>query len=337
VNAHSRIVIACPNLSLDRTIKVEATALGKVHRSIASDVHGGGKGVNVARALKCMERDSLVIGVSAGRTGDAVLGLLEDEGVEVVAVDAPGETRSCLTVLSEESPTVFNESGPIIHDGVWSRYERSVLDNLRSGDLFVFSGSLPLGAPRTAAAGLVAGARERGCSTICDTSHPYLGAALAAQPDIIKPNLHEALALLGQDNDETVDFSSDALDRAEEAARRLLDQGPLTVIVTVGAAGLVHATESRTQVVEAPKVKVLNPVGAGDCFIAGVAMHLAVDALLDEAVLFGTAMGAAGCETFAAGLVDPSRVQELRAEISAGSARGRSAEPTGPCGSVGPR
>jgi 1-phosphofructokinase family hexose kinase len=308
-----RTLIACPNLSLDRTMRVERAFLGNVHRSIESDVRGGGKGVNIARALKCMGRDALVAGFSAGRTGHAVLGLLEDEGIDTIATGANGETRSCLTVLSEAPPTVFNESGPNIEDDAWERFESTVTEQLDGAGIFAFSGSLPPGAPAESAARLIDRARARGCTTICDTSRAYLEVALAAGPDLVKPNLSEALALMGEHGVESMDVPPNALERAREAAVALRALGPKTVIVTVGSAGVVYAIENETRAVPSPKVEVINPVGAGDCFVAGLILELASGASLHEAVLTGVAMGAAGCETFPAGLVDPARVRELRA------------------------
>jgi 1-phosphofructokinase family hexose kinase len=311
-----RTLIACPNLSLDRTIRVERAALGRVHRSIESDVRGGGKGVNIARALRAMDREALVIGIAAGRTGRAVMGMLEDEGISVVETEVAGETRSCLTVLSEAPPTVFNESGPPIGDDSWSRYESRVVDFIEEAGTFAFSGSLPPGTPVGSGARLIERARAAGCMTICDTSGEYLRVALEAGPDIVKPNLSEALALLGEDVDESVDVPDNALERARDAAVELRRRGPGTVIVTVGSEGLVYATEGATRAVRSPQIDVVNPVGAGDCFIAGLIVGLGSGADLHEAILTGVAMGAAGCETFPAGLVDRARVRELRAVLS---------------------
>jgi 1-phosphofructokinase family hexose kinase len=308
-----RTLIACPNLSLDRTIRVERAVLGWVHRSIESDVRGGGKGVNVARALKCMGHEALVVGVAAGHTGRAVMGLLEDEGLEVIETDVKGETRSCLTVLSEAPPTVFNESGPRIDDGSWGRYESNVAGYIEGAGVFAFSGSLPTGAPVDSVARLIERARAAGCMTICDTSGEYLRLALEADPDIVKPNLSEALTLLGQEVGESTEVPHNALERARVAAIELRARGPKTVIVTVGSEGLVYATEGGTHAIPSPQVDVVNPVGAGDCFVAGLIMELESGASLHEGILRGVAMGAAGCETFPAGLVDPGRVRELRA------------------------
>jgi len=306
-----RTVVACPNLSLDRTIRVERAELGRVHRSIESDVRGGGKGVNVARALKAMGREALVVGIAAGRTGRAVTGLLEDEGITAISTEVAGETRSCLTVLSEAPPTVFNESGPHVDDESWSRYETSVVELIEEAGIFAFSGSLPPGAPVESAARLIERARAADCITICDTSGEYLRAALEAGPDIVKPNLAEALGLLGEEVDESVDVPDNALELAREAAVELRTRGPGTAIVTVGSEGLVYATKGATRAVSSPQIGVVNPIGAGDCFIAGLIAEFQSGADLHEAILTGVAMGAAGCETIPAGLVDPGRVAEL--------------------------
>ncbi|MGH2698694.1 MAG: 1-phosphofructokinase family hexose kinase [Actinomycetota bacterium] len=308
-------VIACPNLSLDRTIRVELAALGKVHRSIASDVRGGGKGVNVARALKCMGHGAQVAGISAGRTGRTVLALLDDEGLGLASVKTDGETRSCLTVLSESPPTVFNEAGPTIDESLWVRYEEVLAEHLSGAGTFVASGSLPPGAPEHAVARTIERAAAAGCTTICDTSGIYLAAALEARPDVIKPNLPEALALLGEGDDEPVDAPADAIERAREVALELLGRGPKAVVVTVGAAGVAYASDGEVHALSSPQVEVVNPVGAGDCFVAGLVMELGAHASLHDAIRTGVAMGAASCETFAAGLVDPERVRGLRAGL----------------------
>ncbi|MGH2737092.1 MAG: 1-phosphofructokinase family hexose kinase, partial [Actinomycetota bacterium] len=200
------VVIACPNLSLDRTMLVDRVSTGAVHRSSRTDVRGGGKGVNVARALARMGvRHTLVGGFAAGHTGDAVLGLLRDEGIETLATPCPGETRSCLSVVAEGTVTVFNEEGPPVDQDRWRAYEESLLAMLLPDSVFVCSGSFPPGAPAEGVARLLSAAREAGCATVCDTSREHLAAALDSRPDLIKPNLPEAEALLGGRFREPVD------------------------------------------------------------------------------------------------------------------------------------
>jgi 1-phosphofructokinase family hexose kinase len=310
------IFVACPNLSLDRTMALEDLQLGRVHRSSKSDIRGGGKGVNVARALACIGTPSRVAGMAAGRTGDAVIGLLADEAIHLTATRPTGETRSCLTVLAQSHVTVFNESGPVIDESAWEQFKRAVADELTDGEVFVCSGSWPPGAPPTAAAELISTAAARGCITICDTSRAQLRAALDASPDVVKPNLDEALGLLAGAQHERVDPAS-GLEPARRAARALVQRGPHAVLVSAGAAGSVLATHDGTTDHPSPKVDVVNPVGAGDCLVAGLADALARAEQLDDAVRWGVAMAAASCETFAAGMLERDRAEELYAMSSA--------------------
>lgn len=306
------IDVACPNLSLDRTIEVAQAALGTVHRSLESDTRGGGKGVNVARALRSLSVEVRVTGILAGRTGTAVAGMLEDEGIDSAAVRVGGETRSCLTVVAPEGVTVFNESGPSLGRDGWARYQDLVRERLRPGSIFVCSGSFPPGAPNDAAALLTEMAREQDCTVVLDAARVHLERALEAEPDLVKPNLHEALGILEASTDERVEAGPDALARAAEAAAALRERGSKLVVVSAGASGAALATAEGTQVASAPHVAVRNPVGAGDCMVAALAALLERGRRLDlDGLRFAVAVGSAGCETFAAGDVDLVRVDDL--------------------------
>jgi 1-phosphofructokinase family hexose kinase len=306
------IVIASPNLSLDRTIAVDALAPGHVHRATRSDVRGGGKGVNVARALGAVGDGATVVGLTAGRTGEAVVGMLADEGVDVLPVACPGETRSCVTVVpSRGEVTVFNEAGPDIGAAIWDAFAAAVDGRLTSDTVFVCSGSFPPGSPPGAAAELVTAARERGAAVICDTSGAQLAAALEAGPDIVVPNLAEAESVLEGAARETVDVRGNSRARAETAARALVTRGARAAVVTAGSAGAVTHHRGVTETWSAHRVTVLNPVGAGDCLVAGIAAATAAGDDFATAMRRGTAMAAASTETFAAGVLDADRYESL--------------------------
>lgn len=305
------IVVACPNPSLDRTIEVDSIQAGHVHRAERADVRAGGKGINVARALAAIGTPSRVAVITAGRTGAAVAGLMDDEGIDHVDTSAPGETRSCLVVLSPSAPTVFNESGPKISRRDWDRYEQSVAALLAGAAVFVCSGSFPLGVPDDAAARLVSAASGRGVATVCDTSRAQLRHALERGPDVVAPNLAEALDILRGGGTEPVDPGEGALEAATEAAAALARRGPGSVVVTAGSAGAALARRGEVVAFPAATVSVRNPVGAGDCLVAGIAAEIAASADIDAAVRRGMAMAAAGCETFGAGSLDPARADEL--------------------------
>jgi 1-phosphofructokinase family hexose kinase len=312
----SRIVIACPNFSFDRTMTVEEIEIGKIHRSSNTDARGGGKGVNVARALDCIGVSSLVVGILGGFTGEAVKGLLDKEGVNARGIMVPGETRSCLTVIGPDSITVFNEAGPELSEQDWARFEAILREHLAEADVFVCSGSFPPGTPFDAAARMIELAKDRDCITVCDTSRMYLDVALEAKPDIIKPNLAEALGVLSGHTEETAEGDPDASRRAEDAAFALLDRGPAAVLVSAGRAGAVLATSEGSTCFSSPKIKLVNSIGAGDCIVAGVAYELSAVHPLEVAITRGIAMAAASCETVAAGNFDPMRAEELLTAVT---------------------
>ena len=312
------ILIAGPNLSLDRTIAVDEISVGRIHRARRRDARGGGKGANVARALRSVGTHARVGGFVAGATGDAIRSLLGHEGLHVSTIEVEGESRSCLTVLARESTTVFNEEGPSIEGRAWERFEDLILENVPERGILVCSGSWPPGAPVDAVAGLVRGGVARGCFTICDTSRAQLQRALEAEPDLIKPNLAEARALLDPDAPpEPVDEGAGALDRAAGYATRLAELGPKAVVCSAGSQGAVLVAGADLWRFPALPIEAVNPVGAGDSMVAGIADALARNGDLVSAVRWGTAMAAASCETFAAGLLDGDRARQLYASSSA--------------------
>jgi fructose-1-phosphate kinase PfkB-like protein len=64
-------------------------------------------------------------------------------------------------------------------------------------------------------------------------------------------------------------------------------------------------------VLSAHTVSAVNPVGAGDCLVAGLAEGYATGRRLVESARRGMAMAAAGCETLAAGAFERDRFEQL--------------------------
>ena len=69
------------NIALDRTVAVPRVALGNRHRVVDSRRAAGGKGVNIARALKSLGEPVIATGFAAGPTGARIRELLDAEQV----------------------------------------------------------------------------------------------------------------------------------------------------------------------------------------------------------------------------------------------------------------
>ncbi|HEX4213932.1 MAG TPA: PfkB family carbohydrate kinase [Candidatus Dormibacteraeota bacterium] len=302
------MLIAGPNLTIDRTQYIDEIRPGDVLRFRRVEVTPGGKGVNVARVARAFGHVAVLIGFAAGRTGAAVTRMIADEGLRLVDVSIGGEIRATSVVIEDSGrTTVFNEPGPALAAGDWTAFEESVLEYATGHRVLALCGSVPPEAPIDAYARLVAIGRDAGLTTIVDATGLLLEAAVAAGPDIVTPNLVEARLALDEDG----------LDPGG-AAERLCGRGAAAAIVTDGGRGLALRVDGETEWIPAPRVEVRNGVGAGDSLVAGLGMALERGLGTREAALQGMAAAVASVETDVAGEVRPERVAEIRRMLPGG-------------------
>src|SRR4051794_36069188 len=191
------MLIAGPNLTIDRTSNLEDLRPGDVLRVTDVVVTPGGKGLNVARAALALGVRARLVAFVPGHTGRASAALIAAEGVDLVAVPAPGEIRSTSVILEPSGrATVLNEPGPSLGPGDWDAYEAALRAALGDHAVLVGSGSLPPGAPDDGYGRLVALAHAAGRRAVVDANPAALRAALGAGPDVVTPNLAEAEGLL---------------------------------------------------------------------------------------------------------------------------------------------
>lgn len=103
---------------------------------------------------------------------------------------------------------------------------------------------------------------------------------LCSLVDILTPNEHEATLITGQTE-------------PEAAAQALLARGPSTVIVTLGAAGVLLAQAGRPpQRIPGFQVHAIDTTAAGDAFNGGLAAALARGLAMPQAVHYAQAVAA---------------------------------------------
>jgi 1-phosphofructokinase family hexose kinase len=309
------MLVAGPNLTIDRTVTLDELRPGEVLRFDAVAVTPGGKGVNVARTALALEAPATLVGFTPGHTGAAAAALLADEGVSLVAVPVGGEIRSTAVILERSGRvTVMNEPGPALGTGDWERFEEAIAERLGEAQVLACSGSLPPGAPADAYARLADLAERAGRVAIIDVTGEQLAAALEAGAGVVTPNLAEAEGLLRGRADETVEAGDpvEVRTRARAAARELVEAGARRAIVTAAAAGAAVADHGSVGWLDAPRVaQVRNPVGAGDSLVGGLGVALERGEPFGAAAAFAVAVAAASVETEKAGTLDPARALEL--------------------------
>ncbi|MBL8929058.1 MAG: bifunctional hydroxymethylpyrimidine kinase/phosphomethylpyrimidine kinase [Kineosporiaceae bacterium] len=340
------MIVLGANLTMDRTLSMERLIPGHVMRPRTAVATGGGKAVNVCRAAWAHGVRPRLVANLPGRWGDIVGDMLEAEGHDLRRVPTSGEIRSAIVILEDDGrATVLNEPGP----DLTAADRRALIDALddelggaaavgRPHRVLVASGSLP---PGDHATGLYAEVVERAHAhrvpIVLDAARADLDAALPAHPDIVTPNLSEALAVLGSAlAGESVEPDLPDVRRvALAAASALRAAGARAALVTVGRHGVAGAYPLRpgsvagstsetssphpdeiTFWVDAPTVREVNPIGAGDSFAAGLAVGLDRGLSLPEATVLAVATGAASVATELAGGVDPDLLAALIDQVT---------------------
>jgi 1-phosphofructokinase family hexose kinase len=257
-----------PNPGLDRTLTVPRIAFNEVMRATASRLDWGGKGFNVSRALQALGADSVAMGFVGGATGRMLARGLSDLGIATDFVPVAGETRTntVITDADAERYVKANEAGPTVQAEEAVAFLDRVRQRVRPGDVWVLCGSLPPGVPPDFYARIIALAQAHGARALLDSSGEPLRLGCAASPHLVKPNAREAQAVIGQE--------VNSAGEARGAAARFLRQGIELVALSLGADGLLLASQHGAAWARPPSVPVRNPVGAGDALLAGIAWAL---------------------------------------------------------------
>jgi 1-phosphofructokinase family hexose kinase len=327
------LLIATPNIAVDRTVRLPELRPGSVQRPSRAVVTAGGKGLNVSRVAAAFGRRARLVSFLPQTDAALTERLLAAEPVDFTGIPVPGEARVA-TILLEDSGrvTVLNEPGPSVPEGGWERYEKAVADELARGRhrTLVCSGSLPPGVPDDAYARLVEIGHRAGVRVVVDASRAALAAVLPAGPDVVTPNLAEAESVLhGHAHESVSDTGDDVPGPAGRAVLELCRLGARSAAVTAGAAGAAYGRADGVSgdragcgvdgVVWVPTVpvRVANPIGAGDSFVAGLVEAFEAGRSGVEAVVFAVATATASVEQELAGGVDPARARELAARVAA--------------------
>ena len=314
------MLIAGPNLTIDRTMAIAELRPGEVLRFDRVVVTPGGKGLNVARTAHALGHPAVLVSLLPGRTGEAAAALIAGEGIDLAPVPCSGELRSTAIIQERDGrTTVLNEPGPPVDEREWAAYERAIEERLSAHGVLVCSGSVPPGSPPDAYGRLAALANAAGVTSLVDAAGETLLRALDATPSLVTPNLSEAELALGlASGGQSVLSAEDARPRALAAAEALVRQGARAAVVTADAEGAAVAESGEpAEWIAAPRVaEVRNAIGAGDVLASALAAALERGEPLAAAARAGVAAASASVEHPTAGVLDPARAQELADTIA---------------------
>ena len=304
------IVTLTPNPSVDRTVSITDLQRGEVHRATASRIDPGGKGVNISRALTAHKARTMAVLPAGGPQGHLLAELLAEAGIEVTIVPIDGSSRANIALVEPDGTTTkINEPGPLLSGSELGALLAGAVATLgEQPSWLVGSGSLPPGVDDHLYAGLVARCRVAGVRVAIDASGPALRHAVAAGPDLIKPNLEELEELVGGSLDTLGDVLAATLD--------LVTHGVATVVVSLGRYGALLVTPSVTAHAVAPISAPLSTVGAGDALLAGYLYATGNGSTPMDALCTGVAWGAAAVSLPGSRMPTPADVAGIQISLT---------------------
>lgn len=285
------IITVTLNPAIDQTIEIDGLQIGDTNRVLANRWDIGGKGINVARALKELGYEPLAAGFAPGALGRMIEDQLFDSGIGCEFVSVPGETRTNITILDRGSHahTALAAPGPSVTPEASRALSTRLGRRLRPGSWLVLAGSVPPPGEPTLYAELVEVAARHECFTALDADGPVVQRLLemGARPTLLKINEQELERLMG-----TPMRSEEAV---TAAAEWLQGRGIRDVVVTRGEAGAVAVTADGRFRALPPPVEVISALGAGDGFLAGLLLGLVRTSDWGYALRLAAACGAAVC------------------------------------------
>src|SRR6476469_9294667 len=202
------ILTVTANAAVDKTLTVPNLQLGHRHRAQQGIVIPGGKGVNVARALKRLGEPVIATGLAGGRTGSHILDGMTEEGILNDFVRIRGESRTSTVVVVPTSgvQTEIYEYGPEVGDDELQMLREKLQYLSGAITTVVLAGSLPRKVPASFYAEMVRDMGKGQVRTVVDCDGEPLRRALAAGPALVSPTQREAEALVGHEFQTDEDF-----------------------------------------------------------------------------------------------------------------------------------
>ena len=218
------IVTVTTNAALDRTLTVPVFQIGFRHRSSDVLTLAGGKGINVARALKILEVPVVATGLAGGRTGTRIIEELTSEAIlnDFVRISAESRNVDRRRRPDRRHPHGDQRVGARGDARSSSRCSRRSSTTSRAAPTSSSSsGSLPRKVATTFYADAVRDLARRDVRVVLDSEGEPLRLAVEAGPFLVSPNQREAEQLVGQELEDDDDFLM-ALDAIAEmgAAQR---------------------------------------------------------------------------------------------------------------------
>ena len=302
------ILCITPNPAIDRTLIVPNLVSGKVHRAERVLVAAGGKGLNVARAIRTLGGEPICMGFVGGHSGRLLADLAQSAGLNTSWTWINSETRTCTILVAQNGDaTLINEPGVPVSKSDWARLQADIQENIAFAGMVCISGSLPLNSTVDDLHRLLETLMSSGKQIWVDTSGIALDALLSYPGISIKVN--------GDEISKSIGFEVNDAPSAQRALMILIERGLTACVITLGAGGALLATRVGRWYARAPSMRVVSTVGSGDSFLGGLLNALDTGRDWPEVLCHAIAAGTANALSVGGGKFTLHEFEDMQEQV----------------------
>ena len=304
-----KALIVNVNLAIDKTVLVPVFRPGRVHRFTGAITQPGGKGVNVARALKELGCGPVVAGFVGGHNGRWIEEQLPLENFPALLVrHSAGESRICFSAVDPAGrSTDFNEEGPAVPSAAQALLLRKLAKSAGAFQVAAVCGRLSVGLKTGFYARLTRALKKAGCFTAFDTTGAPLMEGIRAGADLVKINKSEFEEISGR----TFSRSSVRL-----FFKKHCPLGLKALIVTSGSRPTLAVSQfGLWEARPVPLRRLASPVGAGDSFMAGFLYGFMKGLFFENNLKLAAGCAASDCLTLGAGRISRGQAEAFAGRI----------------------
>lgn len=203
--------------------------------------------------------------------------------IETIFIDVDDSIRANYKIINDQDGrcTEFNQAGFTIPENMEKQFLSTFSKLINRFDFVSLSGSIPPGISPTIYSDLIKIARMNNVFCALDTSSGALCDGIKSIPHLLRINLGELEEL----NNRKIKSTQQIINAIEE----LHETGIELVVISRGEMGAIASDNREIWSAIPPKIKSVNPIGAGDAMMAGCLLQKSKESDLQEIIKFSTA------------------------------------------------
>lgn len=290
------------NPALDKEYRVSDLLENSILRATSVKLDYGGKGFNIARMLAGFGSDCVALAFIGGHTGDVLDEGLKRSGIKTDFVHVHGETRTNISIVSESNDSYIkvNEPGPEVSNKETDELLQKIEAFIQPGDWWILAGSLPPGVHADIYSRMIRLINQGGAKAVLDSSGDALKLGCMAEPFLIKPNLDEIAQISDVEVNDSIGIG--------KAITRIHALGVKKIILSAGKDKAICSDGTKQWGGIPPKIKEMNPTGAGDAMVAAIVYRLSRNETFLDAFTWGLAAGSAAASL-------PGTIMPVRSDV----------------------